>query len=79
MVYVLHHTGAGRAMLDEMTPAALKRAQAADPADGYPWHERVSGQRAHRWVRDDGLHSTPLYVGEDRHGVRRVLYARDSS
>jgi len=34
----------------------------------------ISGQEAHRWVREGGRHETPLYVDQDN----RIRYAKDS-
>lgn len=83
MPYALRHTHpSGGAMLVEVTRQELQAD--ADRYGGnphaeriYPHLERVSGAYAHRWVREGLIHGTPLYIGEDRHGRRRVLYARD--
>lgn len=82
-MYALRYTSAGSsAMLVETTRAELQadadRYQGDPEAETlYPSLKRVSGDYAHRWVRDGYTHSTALYVGEDRHGRTRVLYARD--
>ena len=84
MTYAIRYPSAnGSPMLVEVTRAELQAdadRYKGDPyADTlYPSLKRVSGVYAHRWVRDGMTHSTPLYVGEDRHGRSRVLYARDN-
>jgi len=83
MTYALRYpTADASPMLVEATRAELQAD--ADRYNGdpnaprlYPSLERVSGPYAHRWVMGGGVHSTPLYIGEDAHGRRRVLYARD--
>lgn len=84
MPYALRSTSPDHAMLVEATRAELQAD--ADKYGGnphadtiYPSLKQVSGAYAHRWVQQDMPHETPLYIGEDRHGRRRVLYARDGS
>lgn len=65
--------------LCEMTPAEFKAVTGPNPPE---WAQRFTfrktdGQTAHKWVADDGHHETALYMGEDRHGRRRIKYARD--
>jgi hypothetical protein len=51
-------------MLHEMSPAEFKQAE----AEAAP-HVRFAvwqWQSAHRWVREDGLHSTGLWVDGER-------------
>jgi hypothetical protein len=56
--------------LHELDKKTLRLAKHA-----YPHHEFrvVSGAEAHRWVRDGGHHSTPLYLDQGR-----IRYARDA-
>lgn len=83
MPYALHHPSAdAQPMLVEYTRAELQadrdRYGGNPHADTlYPHLAPVSGAYAHRWVRQDMPHATPLYLGEDRHGRTRILYARD--
>ena len=35
----------------------------------------ISGAEAHQWVREGGLHTTPLFIDADK----RIRYARDAS
>jgi hypothetical protein len=58
-------------MLVEMDPRTVDRHADIDKV-GY---DRVSGAYAHRWVRDDRPHETPLFVDFDG----RIRYARDAS
>jgi hypothetical protein len=71
MYVIAHYPSGGTAMLHELDKKGLKLAKRA-----YPHHhfEVVSGIFAHRWVRDGGHHSTPLYVDQGR-----IRYARDAS
>lgn len=63
--------------LCEMTPRALAWAQALPPDRWIGLTlRRVTPGRARQYVADGGHHETPLYVGEDRSGRRRVIYAR---
>jgi hypothetical protein len=66
-------------MLIEISPADFKAATSDKPpawAQGFTFR-KVEGQTAHAWVKGGGIHETALYMGEDRHGVRRIRYARD--
>lgn len=82
-MYALRYTSANTSpMLVEATRAELQAD--ADRYHGdpeaetiYPSLKRVTGEYAHRWVRQGYIHSTALFLGEDRHGRTRVLYARD--
>jgi hypothetical protein len=80
-MYVMRHNGPGRQILIELSPAEFAAAKAGDSPDldGFPYHRRVSGYEAHRYVADGGHHGTALYLGEDRRGRTRVRYARDGS
>jgi hypothetical protein len=64
----------GYGTLCEFTPAELRDeiAKSGGP-DGWPRYERISGQRAHKWVKEGGHHETALYI--DHNG--RVRYATD--
>jgi hypothetical protein len=73
-MYVIAHHPSGTAMLHELDKKGLKLAKRAYPRHDF---EVVSGLRAHRWVREDFPHSTPLYV--EHKGGRRIRYARDAS
>ena len=73
-MYVLRQPADGAGyMLYEMTPAELRAAQRERGDSEYPRLERLDASRAHRWVREGGVHSTYLYVEDGR--IRR---ARDS-
>jgi hypothetical protein len=37
-------------------------------------HLVITGAEAHKWVRDGGIHGTPLYIDQDN----RIRYARDA-
>ncbi len=78
-MYVVRVPFPGGGMLTEMTPKALATAlaEAAKAGKEYPQYMPVSGARAHKWVRDDFPHETPLYVGEDRYGRPCIRYAKD--
>lgn len=61
--------------LQEIT-AAEARTIPADawsnrPVEGFTTFEKVSADRARRWVRNGKHHTTPLYLDGDR-----ILYAR---
>ena len=58
-------------MLHEVTT----KAERAELEERYDYVSRVTAETAHRWVREGGIHSTLLYIGEDRHGRVRVLKA----
>lgn len=85
MIYALRYASAdAQPMLVEVTRAELQTD--ADRYGGdhkaatlYPSLSRVSGDYAHRWVRQGYTHATALYIGEDRRGRTRVMYARDNS
>lgn len=69
---------AGHRELIEMTPAEFKEATSPNPPDwakGFDYR-RVSGQFAHHYVKEGGLHMTGLYMGEDRWGRPCVRYAK---
>jgi len=84
MAYALRYT-----MPDDTSPMLVEYTRAELQADRarykgnpraarqYPHLERVSGSYAHRWVSQGGIHSTALYLGQDRQGRERILYARD--
>ena len=45
-----------------------------DTLESADWFfERISGSEAHRWVRNDGHHETPLWIDQGR-----IRYARDA-
>ena len=71
MAYLFRHSPAGHQMLVEMTSRDAKLAIAGqhDQARHGVWFERCSAQKAHAWVRADGLHSTPLWIDAGR--IRR--------
>jgi hypothetical protein len=56
--------------LHEMTDRELREAQASAPA--HVRYERVDAARAHRFVRNDGVHTTGLWIDCDG----RMRYAR---
>jgi len=67
-MYVLRTNG-GHAMLTEMSLPILRKCSRTAPEG---WSYRiVSGQYAHKWVQDGGLHDTPLWVN-DNGKVRRA-------
>ena len=69
-MYVMHYRN-GSTMVHELDKKGLVLAKRA-----YPNHEFrvISGIEAHRWVREGGLHTTPLYINNGR-----IRYARDAS
>ena len=69
-MYVIQHHPCGTAMLHELDRKGLKLAKRAYPHCDF---EVVSGLRAHRWVREDFPHSTPLWIDRGR-----IRYARDA-
>lgn len=72
-MYVMqYHPAHALASLHELDKKGLVLAKRA-----YPHHrfEVVTGAFAHRWVREGGHHSTPLYV---ENGMGRIRYARDA-
>ena len=72
MSYVFRHSPTGKPMLCEMKSRDAKLAIAGkhDQARYGVRFEKCSPQEAHRWVLNDGLHSTPLWVDQGR--IRRA-------
>jgi hypothetical protein len=64
-----HHGQPGNQMLTEMTWPQYRRAERA--ANENCWYCEVPAQAAHKWVRDGGLHDTPLWV-DDTGRIRRA-------
>lgn len=66
MPYVMHHLRNGNmshSTLHEMSAAEFKQASTnARPCDRY---EQVPAERAHKFVRNDGTHTTGLWVDFD--------------
>ena len=52
----------------EMTKAQLKKQK---DRNAYRLHLVITGQEAHKWVRDGGIHGTALYVDSDKR-IRRA-------
>lgn len=69
-MYVFQHRPHGNTTLHEMTAKEFADASAKD-TDDY-WHEKIHFTRAHKWVKEGGHHSTPLFTDEGR-----IRYARD--
>jgi hypothetical protein len=70
-MYVLQsHVHWSSQQLHELDKKGLKFAKLAYPNHAFTV---VSGRFAHRWVRDGGHHSTPLYLDQGR-----IRYARDA-
>jgi len=69
-IYCRHNDAWEPTMVLEMTKASLKRFKRE-----YPRRLClvVTGAEAHKWVRDGGVHGTPLYIDQDN----RIRYARD--
>jgi hypothetical protein len=72
VMYVKIYHPSGGVMLTEMTKRQLDRAKRANLERT---HLVVSGAEAHQWVRNGGVHSTPLYIDAND----RIRYARDAS
>ncbi len=72
MVYAFRYSAAGSQMLVEMTARDAKLAITGkhDQARYGVRFESCNAQRAHRWVRSGGLHSTALWVDAGR--IRRA-------
>jgi hypothetical protein len=71
-MYVKVYFPGGSATVKEMTPKQMRQAQRLNPQRTFL---PITGQEAHNWVRNGGVHSTPLYVNEDG----RIRYAKDMS
>lgn len=56
-MYVKETDSAGNVCLHEYTEKEFREAG--------PNFRRVSASEAHKWVRDGGVHTTPLWVDED--------------
>lgn len=49
---------------------AEERAASEAPADTYPYYDRCSADRAHKWVKGDLPHETLLYIEDGK--IRRA-------
>ena len=54
--------------VEEMTKRELKHSKRVNPGR---LHLVITGQEAHKWVRDGGIHGTRLYVDSDKR-IRRA-------
>jgi hypothetical protein len=66
--YVLYGGLGYRVELHELTPAEFARL----PQTEERYSRKVPAQEAHKWVREGGFHTTPLWLDGGR-----VRYARD--
>jgi hypothetical protein len=68
MKHIKHNNIDFSEMLTEMTWPQLRRAERN--ATEHCWYREVTASRAHLWVKNGGLHDTPLWV-DDTGRIRR--------
>jgi hypothetical protein len=61
-IYVKEYRPGSHVTLHEMTEGEWLKAMEANLGEDTTSYRRVSAAEAHRWVRQGGLHTTPLWV-----------------